>query len=259
STTAAAVPTPVNSSPASTYSAASVPVTSSGGKRGVAFNDVSLVSAFAGKGGVSWAYNWASTANNFPSGKGIEFIPMLWGTKDTSNWESVAKKAIDNGATALLGFNEPDHYEQANLAVSVAASAYKSLISDKFGGNPKVRLGSPAVTNGGAPMGLAYLNSFMSACSGCQVDFVNIHWYDSASNIEYFKKHVSDAHAQTGKPVWVTEFGTNGGTDAEINTFLKAVLPWLDAQDYVERYSYFMASEGRLISGGALSSTGKTY
>lgn len=38
----------------------------------------------------------------------------------------------------------------------------------------KMYLGSPAVTNG--PNSLNYLSSFMSACTGCNIDFVNIHW-----------------------------------------------------------------------------------
>jgi hypothetical protein len=85
-----------------------------------------------------------------------------------------------------------------------------------------------------------------------------IHWYDSATNIDYFKSHVQQAHDISGKPVWITEFGASGSDD-QVNSFLKTVLPWLDEQDYVERYSYFMASEGKLISGGKLSTYGNTF
>ena len=41
--------------------------------------------------------------------------------------------------------------------------------------------------------------------------------------------------------------------------FLKEVLPWLGSQDYVYRYAYFMAFEGRLISDGVLSRGRETY
>jgi len=41
--------------------------------------------------------------------------------------------------------------------------------------------------------------------------------------------------------------------------FLEEVLPWLDSQDYVHRYAYFMASEGSLISGRVLSRIGETF
>jgi len=230
---------------------------SSGGKRGVAFNAANLVSPFIGKSPVSWSYNWGSSATGLASG--IEYVPMLWSNAaaKTASFDADAKAAIAAGATAILGFNEPDHPEQANMDVGTAASAYKSLLSDKYGGG-SIKLGSPAVTNGAAPMGLDYLSNFLKQCSGCQVDFVTIHWYDSASNIDYFKSHVEQANTISGKPVWLTEFGATGSDD-EVNAFLKVVLPWLDSQDYVHRYSYFMAEEGKLISGGQLSTYGNTF
>jgi hypothetical protein len=40
-------------------------------------------------------------------------------------------------------------------------------------------------------MGLAWLDSFFAACSGCQIDAVAIHIYDSATNIAYFKNYIS--------------------------------------------------------------------
>ena len=126
--------------------------------------------------------------------------------------------------------------------------------------NNGVKLGSPAVTNGGAPMGLTWLSSFLDACTdGCKVDFAAVHWYDSYSNVAYFKQHLQDAHEQTGLPVWLTEFGTIDGNDEQIAGFLAEVLPWMDEQSWIERYAYFMASDGKLLSGGALSTSGKTF
>jgi hypothetical protein len=69
-----------------------------------------------------------------------------------------------------------------------AAAAWKQYIQP-YGG--RARLVSPAVTNGPAPMGLAWLDSFFSACSDCQVDAVAIHIYDSATNIPYFQDYIS--------------------------------------------------------------------
>lgn len=43
-------------------------------------------------------------------------------------------------------------------------------------------IATPAVTNGGAPMGLAYLESFVSSCSGCSFDVINIHHYVQRSD-----------------------------------------------------------------------------
>jgi len=157
-----------------------------------------------------------------------------------------------------MSFNEPDLSSQANLAYTDAAAGYKKYMMPFAA---KAKLGSPAVTNGAAPMGLTYLKNFISACSGCQIDFVPIHWYDSASNVAYFKQYVQDAYNAGGKkPIWITEFQASGSADQQ-NAFLKEVLPWLDAQDYVQRYAWFMAGSGsgQLLSGTALSEIGNTY
>jgi hypothetical protein len=178
---ASPVPSPV-ASPVAGSSAAPVATTApqatatsapatNGAKRGVAYNLPNLVSPFIGQKFISWAYNWASTSSGVPSG--VEYVPMLWGTTATftDKWETDAKAGIAAGASALLGFNEPDQVGQANVSPSVAATAYQTYMSDMFGGQT-VRLGSPAVTNGPAPMGLAWLSDFMSACTKCQIDFV---------------------------------------------------------------------------------------
>ena len=60
------------------------------------------------------------------------------------------------------------------------------------------------------------------------------------------------------RPVWITEFAGSGTAD-EQNTFLETVIPWLDAQPYVERYAYFMVVDGVLINGDGLSTLGSTF
>ena len=72
-------------------------------------------------------------------------------------------------------------------------------------------------------MGLAWLKEFWSACSDCHVDFVPIHWYDSATNVQYFKNYIQDARdAANGKPLWITEFGAFGD-DKQIAAFMGEV------------------------------------
>lgn len=252
------VAAPVQAAPAtSTKAAASATASTSstssvGGKRGIAYDSPSLAQLLIGKS--QWAYNWGSANGGLASG--VEFLPMLWGSgaEKTGTWVKDATAGIAAGATALLGFNEPDHTEQANLSPAAAATAYKTYMTDNFAG--KAKLISPAVTNGGGSMGLAWLSSFMSLCTDCKIDAVAIHWYDLSSNVDYFKSHIQDAHTQSGLPVYLTEFGTTDGND---QAFLAQVLPWLDSQDYVQKYAYFMASDGKLISGTSLSAAGNTY
>lgn len=249
STTAAAAA----STPSSSYSGST-----SGTKRGLPYNDASLTDCFAGSK-VSWAYNWGSSSDGLDTSK-FEYVPQLWSGSSSflTNWESDVKTALGSGSKYILGFNEPDLSSQANMQPGDAATAYKSYITDLFGSSG-VTLGSPAVTNGGGDMGLTWLSSFLGSCSDCNIGFVALHWYDSYANTDYFKQHITQAHEQTGLPVWVTEFGTTDGSDEQISGFLEEVMPWMDEQSFVERYAYFMASDGKLNSGSEMSSYGSTY
>lgn len=159
-------------------------------------------------------------------------------------------------------FNEPDIGSQANMDVSTAVSVWKSSM-EPFAG--QLKLVSPSVTNGQAPLGLTYLSNFISQCTDCHIDACAIHWYSSASNIAYFQSYIPQAYAACGnKPIWITEFGATG-TDAEIVAFLQTVLPWLDGLDYVERYAYFYASpstDGQYLldtAGTSLSAIGQVF
>lgn len=158
-----------------------------------------------------------------------------------------------------MGFNEPDYSGQADLTVAAAVSGWMTYMQPYAS---KASLGAPAVTNGGSPMGLTYLGNFLSALkdAGGSYDFCSIHWYDSATNIDYFKNYMQEAStACNGKPIWLTEFGASGSAD-EQNTFLQTVMPWMDEQSYIERYAYFMVATDNLISTGTtLSTLGNTF
>ncbi len=258
STHAAPAPAPASASPVSNSNTVKISgSTGSSKKRGLAFNDASLTQYFTGGSSeVSWCYNWGQTASG--TAAGLEYIPTLWNNDPsrTGSWSSAASSAIASGSSHLFSFNEPDLNTQANMDIPTAVSAYKQFMQPFAG---KAQLGAPAVTNGGGQMGLQYMENFINSCTGCTIDFVNIHWYDSATNFAYFKRHVENAHTMGGgRPVWITEFAASGTTE-EQNAFLEVVLPWLDAQPYVARYAYFMAEQGVLLSGNSLSTLGSTF
>ncbi|MCJ1297982.1 hypothetical protein MMC08_000771 [Hypocenomyce scalaris] len=249
------------SSATATASHSSAPP-STGTKRGLAFNTASLTSAFT-SAPISWAYNWGDSASGLPSD--FEFVPMLWGLgSHTQGWAAAASSAVASGSEYLLGFNEPDENTQdggSDLTPSQAVTGWQANMQQFSGGNTK--LGSPAVTNGGAPMGLTWLSDFVEQCSGCQIDFINIHWYSSSTDsvaaaLSDFQSHTQQAITQAnGIPVWVTEFQYIGPGDE--SDFISQALPWLDQTAGVARYSYFMASDGILNTGNGLSTLGEAY
>ena len=105
----------------------------------------------------------------------------------------------------------------------------------------------------------------MNQCTGCQIDFVVAHYY-AWDNAQDFKNYLEKFHKTFNKPVWVTEFGVTSG---DANAFLKQVLPWMDAQPWIERYAYHMVAPSTgtstdkkyLISadGNSLSDIGTTF
>lgn len=235
----------------------------SSSKRGAAYNDVSTVSPLASTGTITWAYNWAGSLDgNLPSG--VEYVPMLWGAKFFTGWISAIETALSSGSNYIMGFNEPDNAAQANMSPSDAANYYQQYITT-YQGNAK--LISPAVTSSTtAGQGLDWLNQFMSSCSSCGITGLAVHWYgNTADEFKTFVQQAIQAADDHGlSEVWVTEFAlatdTNGVVDQNAaSEFVNEVVPWLDSQEKVSRYSYFMSAENFLITNGALSPVGQAY
>ena len=88
------------------------------------------------------------------------------------------------------------------MSPSDAAAAWKTYI-EPFAG--QVKLCSPAITNGGAPMGAAWLDQFLGNCTQCTVDVLAVHIYDAATNEDYYRSYISDFVGKYGKTTWVTE------------------------------------------------------
>lgn len=132
------------------------------------------------------------------------------------------------------------------MSVADAVAAWRKFMQPAKEAKEKMYLGSPAVTNSGsANMGLNWLRSFLSACHDCSIDFICIHWYDSANNVAYFKNYLNEVRSvANGRPIWITEFAPRG-TEDEIKAFLNEVIPWIDGSADIQRYAYFMARVSR--------------
>ncbi|MCJ1349299.1 hypothetical protein MMC31_007535, partial [Peltigera leucophlebia] len=120
----------------------------------------------------SFGSNWHGTRDEtgptLPTS--FNFIPTLTVDKNLKNdqWIDTTQSIIKGGAKFVFakyedinGFifilrsNEPDHPQQANLTPSQAAQVYQKYMMPLKGLGASIA--TPAVTNGGAPMGLTYL------------------------------------------------------------------------------------------------------
>jgi len=226
-------------------------------KRGIAANTAPGAAFYPA---VTWWYNWAAKGSGAQTG--IEFVPMLWGSGSLS-------ATLPSGSQYLLTFNEPNFKAQANLTAAQAASYWPTL-ENKAAGLPIVGPGmnfcGPAdQCNGTDPY--QYLTDFFAACTGCEVDYVAVHWYncDLPSLKDYLEPGGNLAgFEQFGKPIWLTEFSCDGSASAsDQEAYMRAAIPYLEGNPKVFRYSWFSANpipNAKLInSDGSPTALGQVY
>ncbi|CAF1050459.1 unnamed protein product [Rotaria sordida] len=243
---------------------------SSSKKRGIAWpleNKQDSPNVFAG-GKISWVYNWSPYRTDIA---GAEFVPMLWSTNKGHDGNQFLNQA--KGAKSVLGFNEPERSDQANMSPVEAANAWKQYIEPLRAQG--ARLCSPAIAS--TDQGLNWLQQFLNELSknNGRIDCLALHWY--GRGVDNFINWITKVRQQTGNryPVWVTEFACTSWnanqpvSQQEVNDFMKQSIARLDSLSWVERYAWFgaqrqldaaLGSANCLIaSNGQLSDLGRTY
>ena len=222
-----------------------------------------LVEAFNDKPSIKWVGNWYSAPPGNLSSN-IDFVPQDYHFDDADfvPWNQNAKKAISEGQKYLLSFGEPetDPGAQSPQGVQAAAEGWMKFMQPYSG---QASLGSPAVLQNTNDFN--WLSEFLDACDslGCDIGFIAIHWMWEASQVESFKTAITNATTiANGKPVWVDNFSASG-TDEEQQAFLNEVVPWMEANDAIERYAYVSPDRttgtGFLNADGSISSLGTFY
>lgn len=219
-------------------------------------------------GKVSWIYNWSPYKIN---AAGMEFVPMLWSTNKGHDGNTFLNNA--RGARVVLGFNEPERGDQANMDPASAASAWKQYIEPLRAQG--ARLGSPGIAS--TNEGLNWMQQFLNELErvGGKIDFLALHWYGRGVN--NFINWITTARQRLGNkyPVWITEFACTSWNPSqpvsqnEVHEFMRESVARLDALNWVERYSWFgaqrqldaaLGSTNCLIApNGQLSELGKKY
>ncbi|QDV73881.1 Glycosyl hydrolase catalytic core [Planctomycetes bacterium K2D] len=237
-------------------------------KRG--FADVGASYNYLQATNAGWYYGWRPDQPPGAGGYDGEFVPMIFGAYQANQFEIDRILGYDD-VEYVLGFNEPERPDQANITVDTAINAWRTL-SNGFQGTD-IKLISPGVADtGGADGGQAWLADFMGRVNaeGLKMDGVAFHWYgastpnDPIGAANSFISRVDSYHNQYGLPVWITEFGiidwggnyTPEQMRAANATFLENVIPRLESRSYVERYAFYQwNSATTLIEGNPLNPT----
>lgn len=217
---------------------------------------------------VSWHYSWGAV---FAAGEPttVEYVPMIWGQWFTDSTLTSLQSLVKQGEIKnLLGFNEPDNLQQANMTVQQAIALWPKLMS------LNIPLGSPAAVNALGP----WMQNFMHQADSLhyRVDFITVHLYVGTS-ADNFMSTLKQIHDLYGKPIWITEFAVadwnakslsqNQYSTSAVLQFMKTVLPRLDTVSYVQRYAWFPAStsdanlgtSGLFNNDGSLTALGLYY
>ena len=222
-------------------------------KRGVAFSftqvtDLPLMSPY-----ISWDYNWGNTPSNdaamwFDANE-MDFCPMCW----NGNYNADAIRAFvaaHPNTKYLLGFNEPNLTDQANMTPSKAAELWPPVVA--LAKELNLKLVSPAMNYGtlaGYSDPIKWLDEFFAQPNVDVNDIyaISIHCYMSSASavqgyVEKFEKY--------NKPIWMTEFCAWDPVPGSVTTqmdYMCAVLNYLEANPKVERYAWFIPRSGNKV------------
>jgi hypothetical protein len=218
-------------------------------KRGVAYGNHSASDMQTASKGISWWYNWTgdpeyaiiTTYANY----NVDFTPMAWNSSGISGVGSWVSQ--DDKVKYILGFNEPNFKDQANMTPSQAAAAWPQLqaIADQY----NLKLVSPAVNYCGncvSENGIVYTNpfdwldDFFTACVDCRVDYIALHWYGGGNSMS---SYIDDAR-KYGKPIWVTEYASWDNSSVVTpegqKNYLAGTTNFLERDPDIFRYSWFI-------------------
>ncbi|GAB4813331.1 hypothetical protein N2152v2_000377 [Parachlorella kessleri] len=204
---------------------------------GWSFEDCSQLQALY-KSSVWWfthTLTAPSEAAEYARQMGLEFVPMI---RNRVGIQSLAGD-IPAGPKYLLAFHNANHMSDANLSPEDAAAMWPQVV---FAANISgLKLGSPSASTCSqdcvTTSPFDWWDRFFAACQGCKVDFMvtNVYSCDKEAAMAYIRQI-----RMYGKPIWVTEFtcpSTQGNVTLQAD-FLTAMLSELDADDWVQRYSW---------------------
>ncbi|HEY0551540.1 MAG TPA: glycosyl hydrolase, partial [Verrucomicrobiae bacterium] len=210
---------------------------------------------------LGWLYNWNLDRN---SPLDWEYTPI----RQVRYWPSLDQDWKTRGATHVLGYNEPDHTDQANMSVGDAISSWPDLLW------PGLRVGAPAVSDGG----LSWLYDFMAQAdaAGLRVDYVPVHYYRCYGNVgdangtaNQFYNFLKGIYDVVKRPLWVTEWNNGANwtgcadpTFAQQEAAVQAMIDMLENTPFVERYAlYNWVEDVRRVKwdDGSLTGAGVRY
>lgn len=231
-----------------------------------------------------WNYSWGMERIEQQPAE-IAFMPMVWGAWGQKSLQAslnaqVVPKIRSGDVRWVLGFNEPDKPEQANMPCTEALKYWPMLEA------LNVPLCSPACANplsdvDASTQGVrgTWMRDFIKLADerGYRMDYIGVHWYGGPSPTA-FKRRMAEIYKAYGeRPLLITEFALadwgaktpqqNSIKREDVLAFMKDVLPWMERQNWIAGYAWFSfeiddpnGTSSALFDGdGKLTASGRFY
>jgi hypothetical protein len=207
---------------------------------GIALNTARLANINA-----VWYYDW-SYSGIYPQDQQYDFVHMVW----TGSY--LATDPVPTPPYAhILGFNEPDGSTQANMTPAQAIADWPAVIArGTFVVSPAT---GQSPISGNYPEGSSnpsWLSQFMS--TNPKVDAIAVHSY--GCDAAHLQTLLTDIYNKWGKPIWLTEFACETGSEAEgngshpsqadVDAFIGNIKPFLDNTTWIQRYAWHDSKVG---------------
>ncbi|WAR28919.1 ASL1-like protein, partial [Mya arenaria] len=171
-------------------------------------------------------YDWSSNLDRYNTRRlhhcpthmapAPEHVPMI-----KTIWPTGTQPTLTPGAKFVLGYNEPNHVDQANLTPKQAADFWPEV--------ERVAAGLPLISPVTAGQNFPWLDEFFRLCHNCRVDYIGAHLYScSADQVMHFLQQL---HNRYHKKVWLTEFACPHSWDENAQLHLMQTLyAWFEAR-----------------------------
>ncbi|TLD11603.1 hypothetical protein PspLS_11552 [Pyricularia sp. CBS 133598] len=249
-----------------------------GNKKGAAYNNRASAEELHRFGAASWGYNWKTEQGALS----FEQVPMFWGPYNNATpvLDAIDRKRAN--VRWVMGYNEPDEVTGNGGCQQSPSDAYRHWGGNMFPfADRGVKIVCPAITSfntnvghAGYPAGLAWLRQW-ARLKGNPREFrcsaQALHWYGPAGGgvsgrqqAKLFIDYISFAHQEVNAifgwdmPLWITEFAPLPRGDPRLLAdFLAEVVPWMNRQPWIHRYSPFMAES--MFTNGVLNAAGGVF
>jgi len=206
----------------------------------------------------TWYYDW-----NIAGGSSNDYSYSI--IRQHGGWPSFTDINNKKNVNHLLGFNEPDRPDQANMTVDQCVSQWPELMKSGL------RVGSPAPANPES----SWITDFLTKTDqlNYRVDYVAIHCYWGGQTPQQWYSRLKNIYNRVKRPLWITEW--NNGANWTTETWptdqkaqfekqyndIKGILTVLDTASFVERYAIYDWVENKraMVLADTLTLAGKYY